>query len=42
MRPGDIVTHVYAPAPNGILDANGRFLPEGREARLRGVLRGTP
>lgn len=38
LRPGDIVTHVYAPAPNGILDANGRVLPEVREARQRGIL----
>lgn len=38
MRPGDIVTHVYAPAPHGILDANGRVLPEVREARQRGIL----
>ena len=38
MGPGDIVTHVYAPAPNGILDGNGRVLPEVRAARERGVL----
>jgi dihydroorotase len=38
LRPGDIVTHVYAPAPNGILDANGRVLPEVRAARERGVV----
>lgn len=38
MGPGDIVTHVYAPAPNGILDANGRVLPAVRAARRRGVL----
>ena len=37
LRPGDIVTHVYAPV-NGILDANGRVLPQFREARRRGVL----
>ena len=37
LRPGDIVTHVYAPV-NGILDANGRVLPQVREARRRGVL----
>jgi len=37
LRPGDIVTHVYAPV-NGILDANGRVLPQIREARRRGVL----
>lgn len=38
LRPGDIVTHVYAPAPHGILDANGRVLPEVRAARQRGIL----
>ena len=37
LRPGDIVTHMYAPV-NGILDANGRLLPQVREARRRGVL----
>lgn len=38
MRPGDIVSHVYAPPPHGILDDNGRILPQVREARRRGVL----
>jgi dihydroorotase len=38
LRPGDIVTHVYAPPPNGILDSNGRVLPQVREARRRGIL----
>lgn len=38
LRPGDIVTHVYAPPPHGILDANGRVLPEVRDARLRGIV----
>ena len=38
LRPGDIVTHMYAPAPHGMLDDNGRVLPEVREARRRGVL----
>jgi dihydroorotase len=37
LRPGDIVTHTYAPE-NGILDANGRVLPQIRAARQRGVL----
>ena len=37
LRPGDIVTHMYAPE-NGILDASGRVLPEARAARQRGVL----
>ena len=37
LRPGDIVTHMYAPAPHGMLDDNGRVLPEVREARRRGI-----
>ena len=36
LRPGDIVTHAYTPA-TGILDMNGRVLPQVREARRRGV-----
>jgi dihydroorotase len=36
LRPGDIVTHAYVPVA-GILDANGRVLPQVREARRRGV-----
>ena len=36
LRPGDVVTHMYAPV-NGILDAAGRVLSEVREARQRGV-----
>jgi dihydroorotase len=36
LRPGDIVTHLYAPV-NGILDAADRVLPQVREARERGV-----
>src|SRR5215471_5807884 len=38
MRPGDIVTHMYSPPPHGMLDDNGRVLPQVREARQRGVL----
>ena len=38
LRAGDIVTHLYSPPPHGILDDNGRVLPEIREARRRGVL----
>jgi dihydroorotase len=37
LKRGDIVTHLYAPAPNGILDENGRVLPEVLAARRRGV-----
>jgi dihydroorotase len=38
MHPGDIVTHMYSPPPHGIMDDNGRLLPQVREARARGVL----
>ncbi len=38
LRPGDIVTHMYAPPPHGMLDANGRVLAEVREARQRGIV----
>jgi dihydroorotase len=37
LRPGDIVTHMYAPTPNTILDARGRVLPEVHAARRRGI-----
>jgi dihydroorotase len=37
LRPGDIVTHMYAPTPNTLLDARGRVLPEVRAARRRGI-----
>jgi dihydroorotase len=37
LRPGDIVTHPYAPPPNGILDDKGRILPEVFAARKRGI-----
>ncbi len=37
LKRGDIVTHMYAPAPNGILDDNGRVFPEVLAARRRGI-----
>jgi len=37
LKPGDIVTHMYAPPPHGIFDDNGRVLPEVIAARTRGV-----
>jgi dihydroorotase len=37
LRPGDIVTHMFAPPPNSIVDENGRILPEVLAARRRGV-----
>jgi dihydroorotase len=38
LKRGDIVTHMYAPAPNGILDEQGRLLPDVAAARRRGVI----
>jgi dihydroorotase len=37
LRPGDIVTHMFAPPPNSIIDESGRILPEVLAARRRGV-----
>jgi dihydroorotase len=37
LKRGDIVTHMYAPAPNSIFDDNGRVLPEVLAARRRGI-----
>jgi len=37
LKRGDIVTHMFAPAPNGILDDRARILPEVLDARRRGV-----
>ncbi len=37
LKRGDIVTHMYAPEPNSILDGNGRLFPEVAEARRRGI-----
>ena len=38
LKRGDIVTHMYAPAPNGILDDQGRLFPDVTAARRRGVI----
>jgi dihydroorotase len=38
LKRGDIVTHMYAPAPNGILDDEGRLFPDVAAARRRGVI----
>src|ERR1700704_6379093 len=38
LKRGDIVTHMYAPPPNGILDDQGRLLPDVSAARRRGVI----
>src|SRR5580765_5296717 len=37
LKSGDIVTHMFAPPPNSIIDENGRMLPEALSARRRGV-----
>ena len=37
LKPGDVVTHMFAPPPNSIIDDNGRILPEVLAARRRGV-----
>ena len=37
LKRGDIVTHMFAPPPNSILDDDGRVLPEVLAARRRGV-----
>jgi dihydroorotase len=37
LRKGDIYTHIYNGHQHGILDANGKIIPEAREARERGV-----
>jgi dihydroorotase len=38
LKRGDIVTHMYAPPPNGILDGEGRLLPDATAARRRGII----
>jgi dihydroorotase len=37
LKRGDIVTHMFAPPPNSIVDESGRILPEVLAARRRGV-----
>jgi dihydroorotase len=37
LKPGDIVTHMFAPPPNSIVDDHGHILPEVIAARRRGV-----
>jgi dihydroorotase len=37
LKSGDIVTHMFAPPPNSIIDDNGQILPEVMAARHRGV-----
>ncbi len=37
LKSGDIVTHMFAPPPNSIIDEAGHILPEVMAARRRGV-----
>jgi dihydroorotase len=37
LEPGDILTHFFTANPGGVLDANGKLVPEAREAMDRGV-----
>lgn len=37
LKSGDIVTHMFAPPPNSIIDDDGHILPEVIAARRRGV-----
>lgn len=37
LKPGDIVTHMFAPPPNSIIDDSGHILPEVLAARRRRV-----
>ena len=37
MEEGDILTHFFTANPGGVLDANGRLVPEAKEAVDRGV-----
>jgi dihydroorotase len=38
LKRGDIVTHIYAPPPNGIFDDSGRLLPAVTDAHKRGIV----
>jgi dihydroorotase len=38
LKRGDIVTHLYAPGANGILDEKGRLFPDVAAARRRGII----
>lgn len=37
LEPGDIVTHLFTANPGGVLDADGKLVPEAKELRDRGV-----
>ncbi len=37
LEPGDILTHYFTANPGGVLDQNGKLVPEARDAADRGV-----
>jgi len=37
LEPGDIVTHLFTANPGGVLDTNGKLVPEAKELVARGV-----
>ena len=37
LEPGEIVTHLFTANPGGVLDTNGKLLPEAKELAARGV-----
>ena len=37
LKKGDVVTHLFAPPPNAVIDDAGKLLPEVLDARKRGV-----
>lgn len=37
LEPGDIVTHLFTANPGGVLDSNGKVVPEARDLAERGV-----
>jgi len=37
LEPGDIVTHLFTANPGGVLDGNGKLVPEAKEISGRGV-----
>src|SRR5918992_520706 len=37
MEEGDIVTHLFTANPGGVIDANGKLVPEAKEANDRGA-----
>jgi dihydroorotase len=37
LEPGDIVTHLFTANPGGVVNANGKLVPEARELAQRGV-----